>query len=143
MNAVLSLFLSTIVFAQSKTVVFFAESIEGIPVKVVQKIEKSDKFCFAAVFEEDKSIKKEIKRLIYCRKIEPMLNMAEPYFPLIISEKKAGDELVFNKTTECEDILKNYKTKYRKTFKIYKHGLYLKDSALNDAVLDMFYKYNI
>jgi hypothetical protein len=137
------LFLSTVVFAQNKTVVFFAESIEGLPAKVVQKIEGTDNFCFAASFTEEKNIKKGIKKLIFCRKIEPMLDIAEPYFSLIGSEKQLGDELVFNRTSDCENIIKSYKTKYRKAFKIYKHGLYLRGAALDDMVLDMFYKYNI
>ena len=125
------LFLSTVVFAQNKTVVFFAESIEGLPAKVVQKIEGTDNFCFAASFTEEKNIKKGIKKLIFCRKIEPMLDIAEPYFSLIGSEKQLGDELVFNRTTDCENIIKSYKTKYRKAFKIYKHGLYLRGAALD------------
>lgn len=139
----LFLFMSINGFAQNKTVVFFAESFDGISAKVIQKIGSSDKFCLAAAFDENKYIKQNIQDLINSYKIEPMLNMIEPYFPLIYKEINVSSSMSFDKTKKCEDILKNYKTVYRDTFSRYKHGLYLKGSAFNDEILNMFYKNNI
>ncbi|MBR3628172.1 MAG: hypothetical protein IKN42_04940 [Elusimicrobia bacterium] len=136
-------FISINCFAQNKTVVFFAETLDGISAKVIQKIESSDKFCLAAAFDENKYIKQNIQNLIDSYKIEPMLNIIEPYFSLIYKEISLNSSMIFNKTKNCEDILKNYKTVYRNTFSRYKHGLYLKGSAFNDEVLQMFYQYNI
>lgn len=139
----LFLFISINSFAQNKTVVFFAETLEGVSAKVLQKIGSSDKFCLAASFDENKYIKQNIQNLIDSYKIEPMLNVIEPYFPLIYKEINLGSSITFNKMKNCEDILKNYKTVYRNTFSRYKHGLYLKGTAFNDEILQMFYKYNI
>ena len=72
-----------------------------------------------------------------------MLNIIEPYFPLIYKEINVSSSMSFDKSKKCEDILKNYKTVYRNTFSRYKHGLYLKGSAFNDDILKMFYQYNI
>ena len=137
------LFLSVNVFAEKKTVIFFAENTDGISAKVIQKIESSDKFCLAACFDENKYIKKEIQNLIISHKIEPMLNIMEPYFPLIASQININSSDVFDKTDICKDILSNYKKTYRTTFERNKHGLYLKGSAFNDEVLELFYKNNI
>lgn len=137
------LFCANIVFAQNKTVVFFAETFDGISQKVIQKINSSDKFCLAVSFEENKYIKQEIQNLIISHKIEPMLNIIEPYFPVISSEINISSSVVFNKINSCEDVLKNYKKVYRTTFEINKHGLYLKGGAFNNEVLTMFHKYNI
>ena len=141
--SILFLFVSVNIFAENKTVVFFAESLDGISAKVIQKIESFDKFCMAASFDENKYIKKEIQNLIVSHKIEPMLNVIEPYFPLISSEIKISSSVVFDKTDVCKEFLNNYKKYYRDTFEIRKHGLYLKGSALNDEVLNLFYKNNI
>ena len=141
--ALLFLFVSINSFAQNKTIVFFAETFDGVSTKVIQKIESSDKFCLAASFDENKYIKQNIQKLIDSYKIEPMLNIIEPYFPLITSEINISSSITFNKIKNCEDILKNYKTIYRDTFSRYKHGLYLKGSAFNDEILQMFYQYNI
>ncbi len=137
------LFISVNVFAQKKTIVFFAQSFDGVSAKVIQKIESSDKFCLAVCFDENKYIKKEIQNLIISHKIEPMLNIMEPYFPLIASQININSSDVFDKTDICKDILSNYKKTYRTTFERNKHGLYLKGSAFNDEVLELFYKNNI
>ncbi|WP_372520725.1 hypothetical protein [Candidatus Ruminimicrobiellum ovillum] len=137
------LFLSVSAFAGNKTVVFFAESFDGVSAKVIQKIESSDKFCLAVAFDEDKYIKKEIQNLIVSHKIEPVLNIVEPYFPLISSQININSSDVFDKTDVCKDILFNYKKTYRTAFERNKHGLYLKGAALNDDVLELFYKNNI
>nr|MCR4662948.1 hypothetical protein [Endomicrobiaceae bacterium] len=139
----LFLFLSVNVFAQNKTVVFFAETLSGLSSKVIQKIESSDKFCLAAVFDENKYIKKEIQNLIFMRKIEPVLNIIEPYFPVISSQINISSSIVLDKTDTCKNVLNNYKRNYRTMFEQNKHGLYLKGSAFNDEVLNLFYKYNI
>lgn len=141
--ALLFLFISINSFAQNKTVIFFAETFDGVSTKVIQKIESSDKFCLAASFDENKYIKQNIQNLIDSYKIEPMLNIIEPYFPLITSKININSSITFNKIKSCEDILQNYKTIYRDTFSRYKHGLYLKGSAFNDEILKMFYQYNI
>ena len=121
------LFLSVNVFAEKKTVIFFAESIDGMSAKVIQKIESSDKFCFAVCFDENKYIKKEIQNLIVSHKIEPMLNIMEPYFPLIASQININSSDVFDKTDICKDILSNYKKTYRNTFERNKHGQYVQN----------------
>ena len=139
----LFLFISVNGFAQSKTVVFFAETFDGVSAKVIQKIGSSDKFCLAAAFDENKYIKQNIQDLINSYKIEPMLNIIEPYFPLIYKEINISSSMSFDKSKKSEEILKNYKTVYRNTFSRYKHGLYLKGSAFNDDILKMFYQYNI
>ena len=141
--SILFLFVSINLFAENKTVVFFAESLDGVSAKVIQKIESSDKFCMAACFDENKYIKKEIQNLIVSYKIEPVLNVIEPYFPVISSEIKISSSIVFDKSDVCKDFLSNYKKYYRETFEKRKHGLYLKGSALNDEVLNLFYKNNI
>ena len=137
------LFISVNVFAQKKTIVFFAQSFDGVSAKVIQKIESSDKFCLAVAFDENKYIKKEIQNLIFTRKIEPVLNVMEPYFPVISSQINISSSVVFDNTQACKDILNNYKKVYRTMFEQNKHGLYLKGSALNDEVLNLFYKHNI
>ena len=137
------LFISVNIFAQNKTVAFFAESFEGVSAKVIQKIERSDKFCLAVAFDENKYIKKEIQNLIFSHKIEPMLNIMEPYFPLISSQIKISPSIIFDKTDICKDILNNYKNNYRKTFELNKHGLYLKGTVLTEDSLNAFYKSNI
>jgi len=139
----LLLLLNSVCFAYEKTVVFFAETLDGVSDKVINKITTSDKFCLAVVFDENKYIKKSIQNLIISRKIEPMLNISEPYFPIISSEINISSSVFFNKVSSCEKILQNYKNTYRKKFEIYKHGLYLKSSSLNNETLDMFYKKNI
>ena len=139
----LFLFISVNAFAQNKTVVFFAQSFDGVSTKVIQKIESSDKFCLAVAFNENKYIKKEIQNLIFTHKIEPMLNIIEPYFPIISSQINISSSVVFNNTQDCKDILNNYKKVYRTMFEKNKYGLYLKGSALNDDVLKLFYKQNI
>ena len=131
------------IFAQNSIIVFFAETIDGISSKVIQKIESSDKFCLAVSFDEDKYIKQEIQDLIVTRKIEPTIKIIEPYFPLISSEINLSSSVVFNKIDSCKDILNGYKKDYRTKFEINKHGIYLKGAALNDDVLNMFYKNNI
>lgn len=131
------------IFAQNKTVVFFAETFDDISPKVIKKIGSSDKFCLAVSFDEDKYIKKEIQDLINTHKIEPMLNVSEPYFPLIASEINISSSLVFNKVNNCKEFLENYKKLHRTTFARNKHGLYLKGCALNNETLNMFYKCNI
>ena len=117
------------IFAQNSIIVFFAETIDGISSKVIQKIESSDKFCFAASFDEDKYIKQEIQDLIATRKIEPTIKIIEPYFPLISSEINLSSSVVFNKIDNCKDILNGYKKDYRTKFEINKHGIYLKGAA--------------
>jgi len=139
----LFLFVSINGFAQNKTVVFFAETFDGVSTKVIQKIGSSDKFCLAVAFDENKYIKQNIQDLINSYKIEPMLNIIEPYFPLIYKEINISSSISFDKSKKCEDLLKNYKTIYRSTFSKYKHGLYLKGSAFNDEILKILYKYNI
>lgn len=141
--SLLFLFVSVNGFAQNKTVVFFAETLDGISAKVIQKIGSSDKFCLAACFDENKYIKQNIQNLIDSYKIEPILNIIEPYFPLIYKEINLNLSMTLNKIKNCEEFFKNYKTIYRKTFSRYKHGLYLKGSAFNDEILKMFYQYNI
>lgn len=131
------------IFAQNSIIVFFAETLDGISSKVIQKIESSDKFCLAVSFDEDKYIKQEIQDLIVARKIEPTLKITEPYFPLISSEINISSSVVFNKVDSCKDVLNNYKKDYRTRFEINKHGIYLKGAALNDEVLNLFYKSNI
>ncbi len=131
------------IFAQNSIIVFFAETLDGISSKVIRKIESSDKFCLAVSFDEDKYIKQEIQDLIVIRKIEPTLKITEPYFPLISSEINISSSVVFNKVDTCKDILNNYKKSYRTRFEINKHGLYLKGAALDDKVLNLFYKSNI
>ncbi len=143
LTILLFLFMSVDIFAQNKIVVFFAETFDGISSKVIQKIGSSDKFCLAVAFDENKYIKQNIQNLIFSRKIEPMLNIIEPYFPLIYKEINLSSSIIFNKIENYEEFLKNYKTVYRNTFSIYKHGLYLKGSAFNDEILQMFYQYNI
>ncbi len=137
------LFISINAFAQNKTLVFFAQSFDGVSANVIQKIESSDKFCLAVAFDENKYIKKEIQNLIFTRKIEPMLNIIEPYFPVISDQINISSSSVFDETQACKDILNNYKKVYRTTFEQNKHGLYLKGSALNDDVLKLFYENNI
>lgn len=137
------LFISINAFAQNKTIVFFAQSFDGVSAKVIQKIESSDKFCLAVAFDENKYIKKEIQNLILTRKIEPMLNIIEPYFPVISNQINISSSAIFDETQACKDILNSYKKKYRTIFEQNKHGLYLKGSALNDEVLKIFYKQNI
>ena len=141
--SILFLFVSINIFAENKTVVFFAESLDGVSAKVIQKLESSDKFCLAACFDENKYIKKEIQNLIISHKIEPMLNIIEPYFPLISSEININSSDILDKTDVCKEILSSYKKNYRSTFEINKHGLYLKGSAFTDGILDLFYKNNI
>lgn len=137
------LFISINAFAQNKTIVFFAETLDGISSKVIQKIEGSDKFCLSAPFDENKYIKQNVQNLIDSYKIEPTLNVLEPYFPLISKEINISSSMVFNKINDFEKILKNYKTNYRNTFSRYKHGIYLKGAAFNDEILKVFYQYNI
>ena len=137
------LFISSNVFAQNKIVVFFAETLDGISSKVIQSIGSSDKFCLSAPFDESKYIKQNIQNLIDTYRIEPTLNILEPYFPLISEETGISSSVTFNKTGEFENILKNYKTTYRNTFSRYKHGIYLKGSAFNDEILKSFYRYNL
>ena len=141
--SLLFLFISINCFAQNKTIVFFAETFDGISTKVLQKIGSSDKFCLAVAFDENKYIKQNIQSLIDSYKIEPMLNIIEPYFPLIYKEINISPAMSLNKVKICEDIFKNYKKIYRNTFSRYKHGLYLKGAAFNDEILRMFYQYNI
>ena len=97
------------IFAQNSIIVFFAETVDGISSKVIQKIESSDKFCLAVSFDEDKYIKQEIQDLIIARKIEPTTKIIEPYFPLISSEINLSSSVVFNKVDSCKDVLNSYK----------------------------------
>ena len=106
------LFISINAFAQNKTIVFFAQSFDGVSAKVIQKIESSDKFCLAVAFDENKYIKKEIQNLILTRKIEPMLNIIEPYFPVISNQINISSSAIFDETQACKDILNSYKKKY-------------------------------
>ncbi len=131
------------IFAAAKNIIFFAESFENVPAKVVNKMEYCDKFCLAAPFDTAKYINKNIQRLIISRKIEPTVQITEPYFPLISSKICLSSSTVLDKTEDFEQFLQNYKDSYRKTFEKNKHGMFLSGSALDDDVLSAFYRYNI
>lgn len=143
----LFLFISVNVFAgqaaRNKIVVFFAESFDNVSAKTIKKIESSDKFCLCVAFDESKYINKSIQNLIILRKIEPVIKVSEPYFPLISQDIKIGSSIVLNKVDDFKRFLQNYKNRYRSLFEIKKQGLYLKGAALNDDILNAFYKYNI
>ena len=138
--------MSSNVFAQvgrSKIVVFFAENFDNVSAKVIKKIESSDRFCLSVSFDENKYINKTVQNLIISRKIEPTIKVSEPYFPLISQDVEIGSSAVLNKVEDFKRFLQNYKNGYETLFGIKKRGLYLKGAALNETVLDTFYKYNI
>ena len=137
------LLLNSVCLAKNKVVVFFAENLDGVSEKVINKIAESDKFCLAVAFDENKYIKKSVKDLIMSNKIEPMLSINEPYFPIISKEVNVYDSIVFNKIYSCEKLLQNYNNSYVKLFETYEHGLYLKGASLNNETLDLFYKNGI
>lgn len=140
------LFLSSVkIFAADKNIVFIAESFENVPEKIIAKMERCDKFCLAAPFEPAKYINKNVQRLITSRKIEPTVQVSEPYFPLISTEivLSSSTNIILNKTEDFDRFLQNYKDKYRNTFEKKKHGMFLRGAALNDDILNSFYKYNI
>ena len=137
----LLLLLNSVCFAKNKVVVFFAETIDGVSEKVINKIIDSEKFCLAVAFDENKHIQKSIKDLIASDKIEPMLNVSEPYFPVISTEINVCASIKFNKIHSCENFLQNYNDSYDKLFEINDHGLYLKWAALNNETLELV-KYN-
>ena len=137
------LLLNSVCLAKNKVVVFFAENLDGVSEKVINKIAESDKFCLAVAFDENKYIKKSVKDLIMSNKIEPMLSINEPYFPIISKEVNVYDSIVFNKIYSCEKLLQNYNNSYIKLFETYEHGLYLKGASLNNETLDLFYKNGI
>lgn len=137
------LLLNSVCFAKNNVIVFFAENLDGVSEKVINKIAESDKFCLAVAFDENKYIKKSVKDLIMSNKIEPMLSINEPYFPIISKEVNVYDSIVFNKIYSCEKLLQNYNNSYVKLFETYEHGLYLKGASLNNETLDLFYKNGI
>lgn len=137
------LLFSSVCFAQNKTVVFFAESLDGISDNVVKKITSSDKFCLAVCFDETKYIKPPIRNLIISHKIEPTLNIGEPYFPIVSSEVNISSAVIFDKVSNCENLIQNYKDSYKNLFETYKYGLYLKGASLDNETLKLFYKKNI
>ena len=139
----LLLLLNSVCFAKNKVVVFFAETIDGVSEKVINKIIDSEKFCLAVAFDENKHIQKSIKDLIASDKIEPMLNVSEPYFPVISTEINVCASIKFNKIHSCENFLQNYNDSYDKLFEINDHGLYLKWAALNNETLELFHKEDI
>ncbi len=126
-----------------KNIIFFAESFENVPTKVIDKMESCDKFCLSAPFDTAKYINKNIQRLITARKIEPTVKITEPYFPLISSQIKLSSSTILDKTEAFNDFLQNYKDSYRSTFEKNKHGMFLSGSVLDDDILSAFYGYNI
>lgn len=142
LSAILFLSLSN-VFAAGKNIIFFAENFDNVPAKVIDRMERCDKFCLSAPFDSAKYINKNIQRLITSRKIEPVLKISEPYFPLISTKIELSSSTVLDKTEDFESFLQKYKDDYRSFFEKRKHGMYLKGSALNDDILFMFYRYNI
>lgn len=137
------LFLNSVCFAGNKMVVFFAETLAGVSEKVIDKIANSDKFCLAVAFDENEYIKKPIKDLIMSGKIEPVLNISEPYFPVISSEINIYDSITFNKVYDCEDFLQKYNDSCKQLFDFDEYGLYLKGASLDSETLDLFYKEDI
>ncbi len=138
------LFLSSVkIFAADKNIIFFAESFENVPEKVVTKMERCNKFCLSAPFDPAKYINKNVARLITARKIEPTIKVSEPYFPLISTEIVLSSSTILNKTEDFEQFLQKYKDTYRSTFEKNKHGIFLKGAALDDNILSEFYRYNI
>ena len=140
------LFLSSAeLFAANKNIIFFAESFENVPEKIISKMEKCDKFCLSVPFDRTKFINKNVQRLITARKIEPTIKISEPYFPLISTEivLSSSTNIVLNKTENFKQFLQNYKDSYRSTFEKNKHGIFLRGSALDDNILNEFYRYNI
>lgn len=143
----LLLFVSVNVFAvhneNNKIVVLFAENFDNVSAKTIKKIESSDKFCLCVAFDETKYINKNIQNLIILHKIEPVIRVPEPYFPLISNDIKIGSSMILNKVDDFKQFLQNYRDNYKKLFEIKKCGIYLKGAALNDDILNSFYKYNI
>lgn len=131
------------VFAVTKNIVFFAETFENVPEKVLSRMERCDKFCLSAPFDTAKYINRNIQRLITARKIEPTVKISEPYFPLISTEIVLSSSTVLNMTEDFKQFLQNYKDSYRSTFEKNKHGMFLSGSVLDDDVLSSFYRYNI
>lgn len=136
-------FLTTTAFAQEKKIVLFFENIESVPSKVLNKIKSSDKLCISATINNPKNISPAVKDLIITNKIEPTLNIEEPYFKIISDNISVNNEFSFDRREDINILASNYKQNIRKTFEKRKLGLFLKNGILDDNTLNMFYKQNI
>lgn len=139
----LFLFLTSNIFAQDKKIVLFFENIESVPSKILNKIKSSDKLCISATINNPKNISHTVKDLIITNKIEPTLNIEEPYFKIISDNISVNKEISFDRREDINILTSNYKQNIRKTFEKRKLGLFLRNGILDDNTLDMFYKQNI
>lgn len=139
----LFLLLTTNVFAKEKNIILFFENIESVPNSVLSKINASDKLCISATINNPKNISQTIKTLIYTNKIEPTLNIDEPYFTLISSNVYAGEDISFDRSEDMNLLISNYKNSLKSTFEKRKLGLFLKNGIIDDNSLQRFYKKNI
>ena len=104
----LFLFLTSNIFAQDKKVVLFFENIESVPSKILNKIKSSDKLCISATVNNPKNISPTVKDLIITNKIEPTLNIEEPYFKIISDNISVNKEISFDRREDINILTSNY-----------------------------------
>ena len=137
------LFCSVNIFAKEKNIILFFENIENVPNSILNKITASDKLCISATINNPKNISQTVKNLIYINKIEPTLNIEEPYFTLISSNNYIGNNVSFDRSEDLNLLVSNYKNSLKSNFEKRKFGLFLKNGIIDDNTLKKLYKKNI
>lgn len=138
----LFVFCSVNVYAKSRSIIFFADSLNSISEKTMNKILSSKEFKIVARISSDQPLSSNVERLIDSGKLEPVLELSseEPYFPLLSEEIFADSLISFNRTKDLNNLLENYKQKYNDLFKDTNYGLFLTGGILNENTLKIFYE---
>jgi len=137
----LFIFCSVNVYAKSKNIIFFADSLNSISEKTMNKILASKNFKFVAKISPDQPLSSNIESLINLGKIEPVLELSseEPYLPLLSEEIFVDNLISINRTKDLNNLLNNYKQKYNDLFKGNNYGLFLTGGILNENTLKILY----
>jgi hypothetical protein len=137
----LFVFCSVNVYAKSKSIIFFADSINSISEKTMSKILASKEFKIVAKISPNQPLSSNIESLIDSGKLEPVLELSseEPYLPLLSEEIFADNLISFNRTKDLNNLLETYKQKYNDLFKGNNYGLFLTGGILNENTLKIFY----
>jgi len=138
----LFVFCSVNVYAKNRNIIFFADSVNSISEKTMNKILASKEFKIVAKISSEQPLSSNVESLINSGKLEPVLELSseEPYFPLLSEEIFADNLISFNRTKDLNNLLETYKQKYNNLFNGNNYGLFLTGGVLNENTLKIFYE---